>query len=239
MRFWEIDCARGIAITMMVLFHLLFDLNYLGIIEVSLYTGFWGLFQKATAGLFLFLTGVVLTISYNRNTENYIQKFLKRGATVFAVGIGITIVTALLFPNEFIYFGILHLIGVSIILSIPVAKGKILPFVAGIFLIALPQLMNIALFSNPLFVWTGLGMPWRTFDYFPVIPWFGVILFGISFGNVFYEKGIAKFKIVMPEIPGIRILAELGRKSLLIYLVHQPILFVLIFTAITLLGRGN
>ena len=53
-RLWEIDFFRGIAISMMVWFHFLWDLNYFEIINVSLYSGFWGLFQKATAGLFLF-----------------------------------------------------------------------------------------------------------------------------------------------------------------------------------------
>ena len=75
-RFWELDTLRGIAIIMMVLFHFLWNLNYFGFVEVSLYSGVWGLFQKATAGLFLLLVGTVLTINYNRYKENYLQNFL-------------------------------------------------------------------------------------------------------------------------------------------------------------------
>ncbi|MFA6268535.1 MAG: heparan-alpha-glucosaminide N-acetyltransferase, partial [archaeon] len=118
-RFWEIDFLRGIAIVMMVVFHFLWDLNYFGYIQVDLYKGFFGLFQIATAGLFLLLVGVMLAVGAERHNKNYSLHFVKRGIKIFCAGLLVTIVTFIFFPQNFVYFGILHLIGVSIIISIP------------------------------------------------------------------------------------------------------------------------
>lgn len=73
-RYIELDILRGLAIVMMIIYHFLFDLEYLGKLPaISLYTGFWKGFQISTAGLFLFLVGVSLTLSYNKR----LKKFLK------------------------------------------------------------------------------------------------------------------------------------------------------------------
>ena len=65
-RFWEVDGIRGIAILMMVVFHILFDLNFFSVYAVNVSTGFWRYFGYATASLFLFIVGVSLAISHAR-----------------------------------------------------------------------------------------------------------------------------------------------------------------------------
>lgn len=234
-RFWELDFLRGIAIIMMVIFHLLWDLNYFNFLEISLYTGFWGYFQKATAGLFLFLVGVVLTISYNRRKENSVQKFLKRGLLVFGAGLILTIFTLIAFPEQFIYFGILHLIGVSIILSIPLINRKYLNLVVGLIIISLGTFVNLFSLKVPYMVWLGLDMPTQTLDFFPVIPWFGVVLLGLFAGNMLYENGARKIEIQKEEPKNLGFIGFLGKNSLLIYFIHQPILFTMIYI-ISILG---
>src|SRR5215208_4515723 len=84
-RFWEVDAARGIAIAMMVVYHLMFDLDYFGGYAIESTSGFWALFADATAGTFLFLVGVSLAISYSRASaglqgQSLFWKYLLRGS---------------------------------------------------------------------------------------------------------------------------------------------------------------
>lgn len=226
-RFWELDFLRGIAIIMMVIFHLLWDLNYFNFIEISLFTGNWAYFQRITAGLFLFVAGIVLTVSYNRHKEIFVEKFLKRGLLIFGAGLVITALTLIAIPKQFIYFGILHLIGVSVILSIPFIQKKKFNLILGISLILLGTFVNLFALRIPFMVWLGIDMPTQTLDFFPVIPWFGVVLLGIFVGNSVYEKGIPRFKFVKPF--NTNALEFLGKNSLLIYFLHQPILFSIVY----------
>jgi len=115
-RFWEIDFFRGIAIIRMLIFNYSFALSFLG-----LYTFKEGLlFPGLAAYIFIFLSGLCLTISYNRikkKSSNMYKKFSLRGLKIFGYGILITIITYIAFPQFFIIFGILHFIGISIILG--------------------------------------------------------------------------------------------------------------------------
>ena len=121
-RIWEIDLARGVAILMMLTSNFLFDL-YLFSGCKWCYSGFWLYFARVTAGLFLLLVGISLTLSYSNLKEkskvNIIRKYIKRGSRIFALGILITIITFVFIGDKFIRFGILHLIGIGIMLSIP------------------------------------------------------------------------------------------------------------------------
>jgi len=229
MRFWEIDFARGIAIIMMVIFHFLWTLIYFDLLTLSLYAGFWGYFQKVTAGLFIFLVGVVLTISYNRNKKNYEQRFLRRGMIVFGGGLLVTLVTLIFFPRVFIYFGILHFIGVSILLSIPLITKKYFNLILGIALLLLQANFNLFSLEIPYTIWLGLETPFATIDFFPIIPWFAAVLFGIFVGNTLYANGARKFRIGEYKSRASDFMQLLGRNSLLIYFVHQPVLFTTIF----------
>ncbi|MFH1587186.1 MAG: heparan-alpha-glucosaminide N-acetyltransferase [Candidatus Diapherotrites archaeon] len=235
-RFWELDSARGIAIIMMVIFHFMWDLRYFRFIEFDIYAGFWGLFQLATAGLFLLLVGTVLAVNYNRYLDDFVINFLRRAAVIFSGGLLLTVVTLIIMPEIFIYFGILHLIGVSILLSIPFIRRMRLNFVLGLVLIILPMAINLKSLEIPFLGWLGLATPAAALDFFPAIPWFGAILIGISLGNFFYKGNKQRIELKNPESKVTDFLQFLGRKSLLIYFLHQLILFPLVFAAATLLG---
>ncbi len=83
-RFWEVDAARGIAIAMMVVYHLAYDLDYFGGYDIDATSGSWARFADATASTFLFLVGVSLAISYSRTRQrepgrSLFAKYLLRG----------------------------------------------------------------------------------------------------------------------------------------------------------------
>ena len=121
-RLWEIDLFRGIAILMMVLFHTVFDISFFGIAPFNVSTGFWRYFAYATASLFLLIVGVSLIISHDKAQHkisglSLALKFVYRGGFIFALGLLVTLGTWLYLGEGFVIFGILHLIGISIVLS--------------------------------------------------------------------------------------------------------------------------
>lgn len=246
-RFPEIDAARGIAVVMMVVFHVAFDLYFLGIMPVAAGSPAWRIFAMSTAGLFLFLVGVSLSISAcnarkKLSRNEFIQKYVKRGAGIFAIGIGITLVTWILLPGSFIIFGILHLIGLAIALS-PLYTGFTWQnLVAGSVIILLGPAVA-AMRGAGWLLWLGIHpSAFYSIDYTPVIPWLGVVLIGVYFGSLAYPGGIRKWNIAVPEFLG-QTFGFLGRHSLAVYLVHQPvilgILFVLVPGAFTPLVPGG
>jgi len=220
-RIWSVDFLRGIAMLMMVWFHFLFDLNYLGFVQISLYSGFWGIFQKATISLFLLLVGIGITIS-RKNRADFEIHIIKRASFLILVALAISGVTYLLFPEYWIYFGIIHMIAVSLLLSIPFSGKKITALVSGLAIISIPYIANIESFGIQIFYWLGFSAAQQSFDFVPIFPWFGLVLIGIFIGNTFivHLKSLDKFSFTKN-----RLLNFLGKNSLAIYLLHQPIIF--------------
>jgi uncharacterized membrane protein len=238
-RFWEIDTIRGIAVIMMIIFHILFDLNFFDYISINLYDGYFLIYVYFNATLFIILVGVSLTLSYSKAqktlTKNKMRwKFLGRGFFIFCIGLLITLATWLYLPRGFIIFGVLHCIGISIILAYPFIRYKIQPFILGILFIGIGIFIKTLTFNFPWLLWLGFTTSdFYTVDYFPLLPWFGVVLVGISLGNTLYEKGNRRFALNdKTHLKPIKITTFLGRHSLIIYILHQPIL-IGIFTLVS------
>ncbi len=233
MRFWEIDFLRGVAVILMIVFNYAFTLRYFNVFVVDAGWAFWWLFPRVIASIFIFLAGVSLILSYSRSKikgREVYKKFIFRGLKTFSYGLLITFVTWLFFPKEFIIFGILHFIGLSIILSmlfLNIGRNKTI-FFALLFIAAGIYLQGFV-FDSPWLLWLGF-MPhnFQTFDYFPLMPWFGVVLLGILTGNLLYPKGRRCFRFY-DKISIAEPLCLIGRHSLLIYLLHQIVLIVLLY----------
>ena len=219
-RFWELDFTRGLAVIGMIIFHALWNLNFFGYTTLNLYSGWLGIFQKVIAVTFLALVGIGLTLSANKH-ENYKTWFLKRGLFIFGLGMLITAFTFIFFRENLIYFGILHLIGVSIILAIPFAKQIYANLILGLSLIITGLYLQTLTFNFSYLLWLGFYTPLATFDYYPILPWFGIILIGAAFGNIIYKNGNRLKEIKEYN----NIISKIGKQSLLIYFIHQPILF--------------
>jgi len=236
-RFWEIDLLRGCALVMMIVFHVLYDLNYFGGYNFDLNSGFWMCLGRSAAILFIFLVGVSLTLSYSRTRklqgsgQKMYLKYFKRGLLIFSWGLVITISTWIFLRKGLIVFGILHFIGVSIVLAYPFLRYRYRNlFIGAVFISIGLYLENFAV-DAPWLLWLGL-QPYDlyTLDYFPVFPWFGVTLIGVFAGNFLYPDHTRRFDIrdVSGCLP-IRLGCLLGRNSLAIYLIHQPVLVVLLY----------
>lgn len=220
------DAARGVAILMMVLYHFMYDLDTFGGYNIESTSGFWARFADLTAFSFVFLVGVSLAISYAKSEAPRFRTYLGRGLKIVGYGMVLTLLTWALGMGV-IVFGILHLIGISIILAFPFLRFRMANLLAGLAFIGLGWYMQALDLSSespwllPLgVVPEGLFMP----DYRPLLPWFGVVLLGVFTGNLVYGSGkrIAGIAWQMPS-PA-RPLTFMGRHSLFVYLVHQPIL---------------
>ena len=229
---------RGLAILMMVFFHLLYDLNYFSVYNFDINSSLFIYIGRSAAVLFIFLSGISLSLSYSRNLkiQNIRQKlylkYLKRGCRIFSWGMLITLITWLFLGEGVILFGILHFIGVSIILAYPFLRFRYInSLFAGVFIILIGLYLRNLTFGSPWMLWLGLKPhDFYTLDYFPVFPWLGVNLIGVSTGNILYPSYTRKFNIqdVSSYLP-VRLGCMLGKKSLFIYLTHQPILIGLLY----------
>ncbi len=239
-RFWEIDLLRGVAIIMVALYHLIYDLDNFGGYGIESTTGFWGLFADTSAFMFVFLVGLSLTLSYSKagaaagSGVDLFRKYLWRGLRIFAYGMLITLVFLAL-DFGVIIIGILQLIGLSIILAYPFLRFRVTNLFLGLLVIALGAYVQAKSFvvggaAGVLLAPLGV-IPENLFmpDYRPLLPWFGVVLLGVFFGNVVYLAWRRKRPATaMPA--SATPLAFLGRHTLFIYLVHQPIIIATLWT---------
>lgn len=220
-RIWELDAFRGICIIAVVIVHLIFDMVELYPILDWRYPD-WFFFLKQWGGtVFLVLSGVCVTLG---------SRSVRRGSIVFCAGLLCSAVTYAMSRMGFddsiiIYFGVLHCLGVCMMVW-PLLKKLpwwalgllgILGAAAGL------HIMNIWVQSRWLVV---IGFACRGFassDYFPLLPNLGFFLIGAAVGKTVYRKKESLLP-KMAESPLLRPLCFCGRQSLWIYLLHQPVL---------------
>lgn len=223
-RFIELDLIRGFAISVMIFFHLIWDLDYYGLSQVNkeMYS-YGGYFPT----IFFILVGICLVISSQHKTT---YQLLFKGLWIFMIGLIITAITIIIIPDKPVTFGVLHCIGISIILSTIFIRFKVYNLIiAPLFIIGGLIISNLHI-KDPSLLHLAFGLHQKniwitTVDYFPLLPWFGVILLGLGIGNILYKNGKRQF--IFPDISYIipvKAISWLGKNSLIIYLVHQPVI---------------
>lgn len=229
-----LDTIRGITLLSMMLYHTCWDLVFLFGKKIPGYSGLGGyVWQQSICWTFILLAGSCWSLGSHH---------LKRGLIVFGSGILITFVTLLVMPESRVIFGVLTLIGSCMLLLIPMEK-LLLKLraeigLAGSFLLFLLfrnvntgylgfENWNILKlpdgFYENLFT-TYLGFPQKGFfstDYFSLLPWFFLFLTGFYLYQL-VQKNHMMEKLFSWRVPGFDVI---GRHSLLIYLLHQPVVF--------------
>jgi uncharacterized membrane protein len=206
----------------MVIYHFTFDLGMFGFIAPYVpVTGFWAVFARLVAGSFLALAGFSLVLAHGQGI--IWPKFWRRLGVLIACAALITVATYYAMPSQFIFFGILHSIALSSLLGLAFLR---MPWVGtlllGMAVLALPQVFRHVAFDTPMLLWVGLapGFP-PTMDYEPMFPWFGAFLVGMAVAQVMLARGPLRREIPSDLLTRI---AWPGRHSLVIYLVHQPVM---------------
>lgn len=224
-RLRELDILRGFAVILMVLFHIVFDLEFFyNVGNFSTQQGFWYFLGRASAIIFIILSGMMSAISFSNNGKKIRWKSLKkRLSRIAAAALLITLVTSFFDKNYTVYFGILHFLAASALLALPFLHFRLLNIFFGAILMILPPFLKKITTGNMLLMPFGLpSANFTTFDYYPLIPWFGLILWGIAIINSFYNRPQPHFSL--PRTKSLAALEWCGRHSLLIYLTHQPII---------------
>lgn len=234
-RLHGLDALRGACLISMMAYHGLWNLVYIFGIDLPWYRGLPGyIWQQSICWTFLILSGFCWKMGRNH---------LKRGLYIFGGGILVSAVTHLVMPAGAISFGILTCTGSCILLMILLDKPlqKVPPFIGIIASFALFALLRncsshelgfenfvIAqlpdgLYRNWLTTYLGFPMPgFRSADYFPILPWSLLFLFGYFLHGVLHRNGLDKKLFAKGQFP---VLNLLGRHSLLVYLLHQPVLY--------------
>ena len=218
-RIWELDALRGLCILGMVAVHLVFDLQ--------IPTGKAFAFVQNWGGvLFFLLSGLCATLG---------SRPMRRGAIVLGAGLVCTAVTwagyalGMLPDYMVIRFGVLHCLGSCMLLWPVFRKLPVWLFgVLGASLAALGiYLTKCVMVEFAGFAWLGLLYPsYSSADYFPLTPYLGFFLLGAALGRLLYANG----ESLLPDWGNIWIFRALrwcGRHSLILYLLHQPLLMLL------------
>lgn len=224
-RFWEIDVLRTIAIVMMITFHTLYLLNYFGIHDTGVPAsyGFWRWFPRLTGGTFIFVAGVALTITHSRAKQT--SGFMLRGLKILGYGMAITLITWLISRTGYVRFGILHFFGIAFMLAPLFTRFRFINLVLGIALmvVGIYILEQRILVDFPWLLWLGLiPRGFWTMDYWPLLPWFGLLLVGMFCGKLLYPQGKRRFSIHEFSGPVTSALTFPGRHPLVIYLAQWP-----------------
>lgn len=224
-----IDAIRGLAIIGVVIFHVVWDLEYAGFVSGIALHPVWLAFGRLLAGTFMFLVGVSLVLAHGYGLKA--QGFLKRLIILLLAASIITIATWYAFPETFIYFGILHAIAAASVIGVIFLKAPYpITFAVGILVFTLPFYVSSPAFDQRWLAWIGFSeFPPRSNDFVPIFPWVGLSLLGMAitkFVKQNSEYGSTPFRY--QENPVMNRLGWFGRHSLIIYLVHQPALLAII-----------
>lgn len=233
-RYHRIDEIRGFILLNMIIFHTFWDLVYMYGAKADWYRGTIGiLWQRCICFGFIFLSGFCWQLG---------KKPWKRGMLVFGAGLLITLSTMLVMPDNLVLFGILTFLGSAMLLFIPLSRllDKIPPIwgILGSFLFFLftysvnhgyVGIGTIKLWTLPR-AWYGnlftgyMGFPepgFRSMDYFSIFPWIFLYMAGYFAYSLWKKKG----KVSVENKRVAPVLEFLGKHSLLIYMLHQPLIY--------------
>lgn len=235
-RLAAIDVARGIAVYFMAVYHLAWDLNDFRFTQFDLFGDpFWLGARTAILASFLFLAGLSMVLAEGRGRGW--SAFWRRWAAIVAGAGLVTLGTWFVFPKVYVFFGVLHCIAVASILVLPFLR---LPgwcaALAGAAVWLLPKFISHTTFDHAWLQWIGFvtRMP-ESVDYVPVFPWAGMMLLGIAYGHWRAERPAGPLTDWRPANGVALSTAWVGRHSLVVYILHQPLLVGLVWLADALL----
>ncbi|MBL8325919.1 MAG: DUF1624 domain-containing protein [Rubrivivax sp.] len=207
-------------------FHLGFDLNLYGLMPPQNFyrDPFWTQQRTVIVSLFLFCAGLGQAVALHGEAggPRFPRRFWRRWAQIAGCAVLVSLGSALMFPRSWISFGVLHGIAVMLILARLAAPAKAWLWPLGALAIALPQFVRDPFFNAPYAHWIGLVTKKPiTEDWVPVLPWLGVMLWGLAAGQwlLVHRRDLLAGPVPRALAPA----AVLGRWPLSFYMIHQPV----------------
>ncbi len=249
-RFWEFDVLRGIAIVLMVVYHCVFLVWMLAPTlandSINPLSVGWLVVGRTASTLFLLLVGVSLVASFQkasgggvhdvagRSILSWRQRVIQRSVQLFFLGIVLSVITTMFIPGYGIYFGILHLIAVACIVALPMVNRPLVALGATLFFIggALwhPGLVYLAERIPSFGIVVGVPPTgFQSVDYWPVFPWLALVTFGVALGTLLFRGTQRNYSWPAAQPFFCRPLSWLGERSLLVYLIHIPVISSVLF----------
>lgn len=244
-RFDGLDALRGLAMVWMTAYHLCFDLNHFGFWRQNFYTDpVWTVQRTLILSLFLFCAGMGQAIAVSQGQSW--PRFWRRWFLVAGAAVLVSAGSWLMYPQSFIYFGVLHGIALMlIVVRLTAHWGTWLwgfgaaaigaKYVAEFGLNAAGSSELVDALNGPMLNWLGLitRKP-VTEDYVPLLPWLGVMWWGAAAGTWVSGSGARHLRWRLPAM--FKPLSVIGRWSLSYYLVHQPVM-IGVLTALAWFGK--
>lgn len=235
-RYSLIDTLRGLALVNMIVYHAVWDLVYMFGMDWAWYRSDAAyVWQQGICWTFILLSGFCIPLG---------RRTVKRGLIVFAAGAVITAVTAIAVPRDMVLFGMLTLIGSCMLLIYPIKRplcriDPVLGLIVSFGLFFLTRNINEghlgfeslsfaelpdALYSNMITAYLGFPPPgFHSTDYFPLLPWIFLFVCGYFIYYIFEKYDLLKYLRSKRSNP----LEAIGRSTLLIYMIHQPVLYLI------------
>ncbi len=212
-RIWELDFFRGIALFFMVYFHLVYDMKEFFGYDVVYGKGLNFYIGKASVTLFILISGISCSLSRSN---------VKRGLKLLGVALLVSLFSYLYNPEFVIKFGIIHFFAAAMLLYPLFSRlPNSLLLVLGTLIIALGQWTSRLNVSFDYLFPFGVTSPgFTSSDYYSLIPWLGLFLYGIVLGKTLYSKKESLFNFSLPSNP----ISFMGQHTLLLYVIHQPLI---------------
>lgn len=225
-----LDMVRGLAILMMIAFHFCFDLTYWHLADFQLLSDWrWMAWRSGIVGLFLFIMGMSLVLAAEHTAAHFWQRLIR---VACCAGL-ISVVSWVMFADRFIYFGILHFVVLAsllgqVLLRLNFLKSRWFWLLLALICLGTTWFPGTEVLDSRTLNWLGMAAhkP-QTEDYVPLLPWFGIVLLGMALARSLQHSSYPQCNADVPTIcqPAV----VLGRHSLLIYMLHQPLLMALLW----------
>ncbi len=229
-RFDRLDALRGFAMLWMAAYHFAFNLNFLGLLEPRQdfpQDPLWTAQRTAIVALFLFTAGAGQALAMAAGQSS--ARFWTRWAQIAGCALLVSLATLLVLPQSWISFGVLH--GIALMLLLVRVTAPLGPWLwpLGLAALLLPLLVQHPFFDTRWTNWVGLVTHKPvTVDYVPLLPWLGLMLWGMAVGQWLLAR---RHALLAGALPGaLAPLAALGRWPLSFYMLHQPLLIGAILT---------
>ena len=246
MRYYEIDFIKGIAVILMVIFHIFYLCKYMGIKSYDPDSPLLHLIARIAHTTFIICMGINLTLCKQKSKKNkksnkeYYKSILYRCMTYLVLSFIISYVSYLAFgENLFIKFGIIHFMTIGVFITSIFADKPKISMITSILIIIIDLLIELNKlsfnnFNKYIGFITGLNLKFNSLDYFPLIPWIAISLFGVIIGNTLYSnfnRNYKELKKISNKIENnsiLKLISIFGKKSLLIYLFHFPLIYLIL-----------
>lgn len=225
-RHWQLEFVRGVAVVAMIFYHFMWDLSFFGLYPHDVTVGGWWLFARFAATLFVVLVGVSITFAGGRRGPGERERsWYRRGWQLLGLALAITVVTRIFLGEAGILFGILHLVGTTMLLAPLLWRlRRAAPFIGAVIIwggVAFKKMSVDTYWLLPLGLYPN---NYPAVDYFPLVPWLGIVMIGMGIGQLLLLR-LPEYGAATAYVPRfLRPVVALGRYSLIIYIVHQPIL---------------